>query len=77
MQQHKTLVFIEVRYRKHQQYGSAIESVNFHKQQKLLHTVTHYCQHHNISQPIRIDVVGVSMQNKQYQFEWIKNAIEG
>ena len=30
------LVFVEVRYRKHQNFGGAAASVNYHKQQKLI-----------------------------------------
>ena len=34
----RTVVFVEVRYRSGQQFGSALESVNYHKQQRLKHT---------------------------------------
>ncbi|QIM63513.1 YraN family protein [Pasteurellaceae bacterium Orientalotternb1] len=34
MQQRNTLVFVEVRHRKNADFGSAVESINFRKQQK-------------------------------------------
>ena len=36
MQDKKTLVFIEVRYRKNDRFGSALESVNYKKQAKIM-----------------------------------------
>ena len=42
MRDEKALVFIEVRYRKSARFGSALESVNYKKQQKLIITAEHY-----------------------------------
>ncbi|MDH5357823.1 MAG: YraN family protein [Gammaproteobacteria bacterium] len=36
-----TLVFIEVRFRKSEKYGSALESVNYQKQTRIIRTATH------------------------------------
>lgn len=44
MQQHKTLVFVEVRQRKNNHFGSALESINYHKQQKWLHAANLWLQ---------------------------------
>ncbi len=66
------LVFIEVRSRKHTAYGTAIESVDYFKQQKLLKTATHYLQKKHLTDTIncRFDVVGFSNN----QIDWIKDA---
>ena len=67
-----TLVFVEVRYRKHAGYGSAVESVTAAKQRKLRLAAQHYIQAHRIGEscPQRFDVVGVSPTG----IEWIENA---
>ncbi len=77
MRDGNTLVFVEVRYRKRQSHGLAVETVDQRKQMKLLATVAHYCQRHRIDQPCRIDVVGMHMNDRQkYEYHWIQNAIE-
>ncbi len=67
-----TLVFLEVRFRKNDHYGSALESVTTRKQKKITTTARYYLAENNIgeSRPIRFDVVGIT-QNK---IQWIKNA---
>ncbi len=77
-----SLVFVEVRSRKHKDYGSAFESVNRHKQQKLVRAAKHYLQANKLTDkiPCRFDVVSVSSlaldtkQNNGSQIEWITNA---
>lgn len=76
MHDRSMLVFIEVRYRKNSDYGSAIESVDQAKQLRIIRTAEHYCQQHDIDSPLRIDIVGMQGDNEDgYRFEWIKNAI--
>jgi len=67
-----TLVFVEVRYRKNDYYGSAIESVTLPKRDKITITAQQYLMKHNIGddKPIRFDVIGISPTDIQ----WIKNA---
>ena len=83
MQDGNTLVFVEVRFRKNNFYGSGLESVNAQKQQRILNTAEQYLQNETNLKNARIDVVAMSQkpQNKQiddnednYSFEWIKNA---
>lgn len=77
--QSKTLVFVEVRYRKNNQFGSATESVDHNKQTKLIRTAEHYLQTHPDYQNFvcRFDVVGVESDLKYPEIDWIKNAFEG
>lgn len=75
----KTLVFVEVRYRTNNQFGSATESVDYNKQTKLIRTAEHYLQTHSQYQNFvcRFDVVGVESDLKYPKIDWIKNAFEG
>jgi len=81
MEDQKTLVFIEVRYRKGCNFGSSAESVTLTKQQKIIHTAEHYLLHKVTDQvpACRFDVVAiypsVGGQNS-LQFDWIKSAFE-
>lgn len=74
MLSHDTLVFVEVRYRKSDAFGSAIESVTYKKQQKILKTAQFYLmknpQHQHLN--YRFDIVGIS-QNGQ-TIDWLSNA---
>jgi len=72
------LVFVEVRYRKHQCFGGAMASVDRHKQQRLLRAAQHYLQRHrNSDMACRFDVVAVSPgQDGAHALQWITNAIE-
>ena len=83
MQEHQTLVFVEVRFRKNSFYGNGLESVTTQKQQRILSTAEEYLQNETKLKNGRIDVVAMSQkpQNKDnentednYTFEWIKNA---
>lgn len=67
-----TLVFVEVRYRKSANFGSAIESVTLSKQKKILTTAQYYVQQKQLgeSQPLRFDVVGIDPS----EINWVKNA---
>ena len=46
MLQDQTLVFIEVRYRRSNRYGSALESVDLRKQQRISRTAALFLQRH-------------------------------
>lgn len=85
MQDKSTLVFIEVRYRQHLNFGSSLESVNLIKQNKIIKTAEYYLLSHQLSEKIacRFDVVGVKPATQKLsniskldsaQVEWVKNA---
>lgn len=70
----KTIVFVEVRYRKHQQFGGAKESIGFHKQQKIITTAKHYLiQYPDVT--CRFDVILLAELDVK-KVEWIKNAFD-
>jgi len=74
----QTLVFVEVRYRQNDQFGSATDTVDRHKQNKLIRTAQHYLQQYSKYQEFicRFDVVGVESDLKYPKINWIKNAFE-
>jgi putative endonuclease len=74
MQDGEALVFVEVRYRKSDLFGSALESVTAEKQGRLLATANHYLQRNRASAPCRFDVVGITGQRADARIEWIKDA---
>ena len=79
MQENNTVVFVEVRYRKNDTYGGALESVTPVKQEKLRMTAEQYLQQETRLNNGRFDVVAMTekIQNNGsnvYSFEWIKNA---
>jgi len=83
MKDNVTLVFVEVRYRKNNAFGGALESITAEKQSRVIATAEQYLQQESKAKNCRIDVVAMSQkpQNKalvsssdEYTFEWIKNA---
>lgn len=75
MREKHTLVFVEVRYRQSDDYGSALESITPSKQRKLLAAANLYLQKNQIDQACRFDVVAINgSANKRTT--WIKDAIQ-
>lgn len=75
------IVFVEVRFRKHNRFGTGADSVNYHKQQKLLITAQHFLQQNKIyrNRNCRFDVLSLSVSKHASQnadIDWIKNAFE-
>ena len=72
-----TLVFVEVRYRNSSAFGGALVSVDAAKQARLVATALHYAQHYRITDPMRIDVIGMRQtKDNDYEFQWIRDAIQ-
>lgn len=78
-----TVVFVEVRYRTHQHFGSASASVTPAKQKKIILTAEYYLQqqHWTHSHHCRFDVVSIrpdpnnrKSKEEQLLLEWIKDA---
>lgn len=76
MRQGDTLVFVEVRARRNDNYGSAADSVDARKQTKLNAAATIYLQQHaQLSTcPCRFDVVAISFASDPPQLDWIPDA---
>lgn len=75
MQDQNTLVFIEVRYRKNNRFGSALESVDHKKQTKIITTAQHYLLHNTQRfSDYRFDVVAISPSQQAHEIIWVKSA---
>ena len=75
MRDASTLVFIEVRMRSNQQFGSAGASITPQKQQKLMLTAQHYLQHNTEKNACRFDVILMEKLDIS-AIVWLKNALE-
>lgn len=71
MRERDQLVFVEVRYRSHRGYGSAVESVDARKQRRLIDAARHYLQRHGTHAACRFDVVGIDAAGR---VEWLRDA---
>lgn len=72
MEDKETLVFVEVRFRKQNDYGGALESVTRSKQRKIIRTAQYYLQTERKEDcPCRFDVIAIEPEQK---FQWIKDA---
>jgi len=78
MQDKHTTVFVEVRYRRNNYFGSGAESVDWRKQAKLLATAEHYLQQHPAAAQgaCRFDVMALTTENKQQTIDWIVDAFQ-
>ncbi|WP_461537783.1 YraN family protein [Spongorhabdus nitratireducens] len=77
MKDRQQLVFIEVRYRKDQKYGGALDSVTARKQQRIYKTAQHYLQQHNASsESCRFDVIALEGSPTGPAISWIKDAFQ-
>ncbi len=71
MQHRKTLVFVEVRYRKSVRFGGALASIGQKKQRRITLAALRFLQQHPWDGPCRFDVLAIQ-GNEQY--EWIRDA---
>ena len=76
MQINNTIVFIEVRYRKSDTYGSAEASITKAKQAKIIFSAKHYMSKFNLwNMNARFDVITIKpKQSNQLEINWLKNA---
>lgn len=68
------LVFVEVRYRRSNRFGGALESVDSRKRGRLIQAALHYLQASAADCPTRFDVVALSGAAGGLSLQWIKDA---
>ncbi|MBR1816842.1 MAG: YraN family protein [Lachnospiraceae bacterium] len=71
----KTYVFVEVKYRNSDRYGSPLEAVNANKMRKISMGAVAYMNNHKLpidNTPIRFDVIGICGKDITY----VKNAFD-
>lgn len=76
MQDHDTLVFVEVRYRKSASFGGALESITPGKQARILLAAQGFLQQHPAwqSHACRFDVIALQGGQAPYQLQWLQHA---
>ncbi|MDX1515010.1 MAG: YraN family protein [Gammaproteobacteria bacterium] len=78
MRDRTTIVFVEVRYRRSDGFGSAAESVTSNKQRRLIATARHYLQHTGPKEDpaCRFDVLAIGENAGVPAVDWIKDAFD-
>lgn len=72
------IVFIEVKTRTSNKYGTPSEAVNKIKQKHMLQTIKYYLYTRNLNDEfVRIDVIEVYIKDNLYKVNHIKKALEG
>ena len=76
MEDEKTIVFVEVKYRKSSHHGSGAEAVTFTKQGRLSRTAAWYLAKNpqRAEQICRFDVISIHPQKNDQAIKWIRNA---
>ena len=71
-----TVVFVEVRYRQHAQWGDALASIDARKRQKLILAAQYFLQRESrwANHPCRFDVV--AMDSATPHLNWLRNAFD-
>ncbi|EZQ19786.1 YraN family protein [Pseudomonas sp. G11-1] len=72
-----TVVFVEVRYRRRNQWGDAVETVDWRKQKRLIAAAHHYLltHPHLVNQSCRFDVVAATGDPADpASYRWIREA---
>lgn len=71
------LVFVEVRYRRHTDFGTAAESIDWHKQQRLINCGERYLQQRaGTTLAVRFDVISFGLSHGEETLQWIKDAFQ-
>ncbi|MDD5769974.1 MAG: YraN family protein [Candidatus Gracilibacteria bacterium] len=67
-------VFVEVKYRSSEKFGTGEESITNSKLFKLEKSIYYYCNGHNLNiEKIRFDVISITKQEKSYKLIHYKN----
>ncbi|WP_440874681.1 YraN family protein [Thalassotalea sp. PLHSN55] len=77
MREQNTWVFVEVKYRKSNQFGGPLAAVSASKQQKIKQCAAFFLQQQQLNEyntPCRFDVVALLGQQHQPEITWLKNA---
>ncbi|MBN2701964.1 MAG: YraN family protein [Methylohalobius sp. ZOD2] len=73
---HGTLVFAEVRFRRSNRFGGALASVDARKQKRLIQCAQHYLVRHREDTPVRFDVVALTATTEGLELEWVRDAFQ-
>jgi putative endonuclease len=78
MRDKQTLVFVEVRYRRHRDWASAEESITQSKQLKIIKAASQYLQQKRLTDKVncRFDVVAINGHLTPPRINWITDAFQ-
>jgi putative endonuclease len=78
MRDGNSLVFVEVRYRRRSDFGSAVDSVDARKRGRLVAAARHYLAQQRLPEdtPCRFDVIAISPAADNDGVEWVRNAFD-
>lgn len=78
MREGNCIVFVEVRYRRHSNFGGGLGSVTLRKQHRMTRVASHFLQRHArlAENPCRFDVVAISGSAAKLSIDWIAHAFE-
>lgn len=70
------LVFVEVRYRRHQRYGSALESITTSKRRRIVAAARSWLSRQTSEADCRFDVVALEGNPDDPIIDWIQHAFD-
>ena len=68
------VVFVEVRFRSSERYGSPAETVTAAKRKRLIRAAAYYLQRQRFNNPCRFDIIGVTFLEGEGRLDWIRDA---
>ncbi|HYM47905.1 MAG TPA: YraN family protein, partial [Burkholderiaceae bacterium] len=76
MREGEVLVFVEVRRRASERFGTPAETVGRQKQRRLRATAEHYLQQHprESQKPCRFDILAITDDSHTQRIEWLRDA---
>ncbi|MCP3687638.1 MAG: YraN family protein [Gammaproteobacteria bacterium] len=76
MREQETICFIEVKFRRNQQFGGAAHAIPYHKQQKIIKTAQIFINENRKfkRRAIRFDAVMLQQYGEDTSIDWIPNA---
>lgn len=70
------VVFVEVRSRRNNRYGTPAETITLAKQRRLIRAALYFLQQRRLDAPCRFDIIAVSQESPKPALEWIKDAFQ-
>ncbi len=70
------LVFVEVKTRRDEQFGTPEEAVDREKQQRLVRAANAYLRQHGADQPSRFDIIAVVGEQPPFDIRHIEHAFD-
>lgn len=72
------LVFVEVRYRQSNRFGSGADSVTTAKQRRIIRAAMQFLSRHaqHAQRPSRFDVVSIGRGSNGVELDWIRSAFD-